>query len=260
MTFHGTSRLGDPDRARVCLIQQRLNELGCGPVAVDGDFGSQTHHAVQLFQSRFTDSIAHPLTVDGVVGPVTWAALFEPDPAIIGRSNEVCSEALRIAGMQVGVMESPRGSNRGVDVDRYLRSVGINPNAGSFAWCAAFVFWCFEQASERLGRLNPCIKSAGALDHWRAAGMQGIRRITPDTAREHPEKIMPGSVFVLDTGGGHGHVGFVEHQIGGVLTTIEGNTNVGGSREGIGVFRRTGRSVWNVNRGFIDYGQIGGTE
>ena len=38
------------------------------------------------------------------------------------------------------------------------------------------------------------------------------------------------------------------------FTTIEGNTNDGGSREGIGVFRRSGangRKVVEVNRGFV---------
>jgi len=40
---------------------------------------------------------------------------------------------------------------------------------------------------------------------------------------------------------------------GNVLETIEGNTNDSGSRNGIGVFRRTGRTVASINRGYIDY-------
>ena len=60
-------------------------------------------------------------------------------------------------------------------------------------------------------------------------------------------------VFVLSTGGGHGHVGFIESVQGVVLTTIEGNTNDGGSREGVGVFRRNGRRINGINQGFVDY-------
>lgn len=50
-------------------VQQRLRDWGYYEGAVDGKFGSQTEQAVRFFQSR------NGLTVDGVVGPQTWAAL-----------------------------------------------------------------------------------------------------------------------------------------------------------------------------------------
>jgi hypothetical protein len=54
----------------VVNLQERLNKLGfpCGPA--DGDFGKRTLEAVKAFQA------AKGLTVDGVVGPVTWKALL----------------------------------------------------------------------------------------------------------------------------------------------------------------------------------------
>jgi hypothetical protein len=58
-------------RRDVVMIQRRLNELGYGPLAVDGYYGVQTEGAVIAFQ---TD---RGLEVDGVVGPYTWAALFQ---------------------------------------------------------------------------------------------------------------------------------------------------------------------------------------
>ena len=52
-----------------------------------------------------------------------------------------------------------------------------------------------------------------------------------------------------------GEVGDDEEQVDGVqLTTIEGNTNEGGSREGVGVFRRTARRISAINRGYLSYG------
>jgi hypothetical protein len=60
-------------------------------------------------------------------------------------------------------------------------------------------------------------------------------------------------VFVIRTGSEHGHMGLVEQIAGVGLTTIEGNTNLNGSPEGIGVFRRTGRTVSSINLGFIQY-------
>ena len=40
------------------------------------------------------------------------------------------------------------------------------------------------------------------------------------------------------------------------LVTNEGNTNDGGSRDGIGVFRRQARKIAQINKGFIDYGSF----
>ena len=61
-------------------------------------------------------------------------------------------------------------------------------------------------------------------------------------------------IFFIDTGGGFGHVGMVESNNNGALETIEGNTNDSGSREGIGVFRRTRRRVNEINLGFVGVG------
>jgi hypothetical protein len=52
-------------------VQFQLNQLGYNCGSVDGVFGTKTLHAVQAFQK------AHHLTVDGVVGPATWGALFK---------------------------------------------------------------------------------------------------------------------------------------------------------------------------------------
>lgn len=51
-------------------LQQRLRDLGHG-IPVDGKFGRVTEQAVRDFQA------AYHLTVDGVVGAKTWAALEE---------------------------------------------------------------------------------------------------------------------------------------------------------------------------------------
>jgi hypothetical protein len=52
---------GEADQAIVKAIQKRLNELGCGPIGLDGDFGLKTFQAVKLFQSRFSDINANKL-------------------------------------------------------------------------------------------------------------------------------------------------------------------------------------------------------
>lgn len=246
---------GEGDPALVRLIQHRLNQVGCGPVDEDGDFDLETWRSVKLFQSRFTDLQGQPLVVDGKVGPLTWGTLFGPLSVEVSspEPGPLLAEVLAVAASQVGVMEEPPGSNRGPQVDAYLRSAGLDPAAGSFAWCAAFVYWCFDQACQRLGRPNPAVKTAGVLNHWRGAGRKGVPLLRHDEAMADPSRIRPGSLFVYSTGGGFGHIGLVEEVRPGRLVTIEGNTNDGGSREGIGVFRRDQRKIAHVNLGFIDY-------
>ncbi|HEX2329978.1 MAG TPA: peptidoglycan-binding protein [Candidatus Angelobacter sp.] len=244
--------LRDPDTASVALIQKRLNQLGCGPIAEDGDFGPQTQEAVELFQVRSADHFGAPLEVDGKVGPLTWASLFAtPSIPVVSLPNTVLlTETLRFAATQVGVMEQPTGSNRGPQVDLYLKSVGAP--LGS-AWCAAFVYFCFQQAAIGVGTANPVIKTGGVLDHWNRAGAAGIPRLGHDECIATPSLVKPGMIFVIINTSGTGHCGLVESVTGTLLTTIEGNTNDNGSREGIGVFRRQKRTIASINRGYIVY-------
>ena len=59
----------------VTLMQTELIQHGytCGPTGADGQFGANTEKAVKAFQK------AVGLTVDGICGPKTWAALENPD-------------------------------------------------------------------------------------------------------------------------------------------------------------------------------------
>lgn len=58
----------------VTLMQTELIQHGypCGPTGADGQFGANTEKALKAFQA------AVGLTVDGVCGPKTWAALESP--------------------------------------------------------------------------------------------------------------------------------------------------------------------------------------
>lgn len=254
-------RQGEESSALVRLIQERLNALGCAspPLDVDGDFGSETEAAVRLFQARTEDASGEPLEIDGIVGSLTWEALFGEASISSARvrpsQTPLLAKVLEIARGEIGVCEDPPGSNRGQRVEAYLASTGLD---GGYAWCAAFVHWCFERASAELDIDNPCIKTAGVLDHWNKAGRAGMRRIAHAQAEADPQLVQPGMVFIIDTGapGGAGHTGLVERVEGGKLVTIEGNTNEAGGREGIGVFRRNRRKINRINKGFIDYSRV----
>jgi hypothetical protein len=236
-------------------LQAALIARGCGPTGTDGLFDAATILAVKRFQIRFSDAFGRPLTVDGLVGPLTWEALFGPaaEPTISDATASLAADALEVAVAEIGVLEEPLHSNRGRRVDEYVRAAGLDP-AGRHPWCVAFVYWCFEQAAARSGRKNPLPRTAGVLKHWASA--QKIARVAivkGAEAVENPALIQPGFLFAMDFGGGVGHFGFVADFVNGHLVTVEGNTGPDGSREGVGVFRRRQRRLSNINLGYVDY-------
>lgn len=239
----------------VLVIQKRLNKLGCGPLAVTGDFDDATVSAVKLFQSRNTDQDHQTLKIDGEIGPSTWGAMFGWDtiPKIAPvPEDSFFGTLLDIAKSQRGVRELPQ--NRGPEVTAYLKSTGLD---AGWAWCAAFVYWCFREAAAKRGVKNPVVRTAGVLDHWaRAKNVPKVRRITRDEALNDPRLIRAGAVFVMDFGQGRGHTGLVLEVMGAKIKTIEGNTGPDPltpeeDREGDGVYFRT-RPIRSV-KGFIDY-------
>lgn len=139
-------------------------------------------------------------------------------------------KVVAVAQSQLGVSEQPPGSNKGPQVDQYLAAVGIHQPA---AWCAAFAVWCHKQAGVSIPA------TGGVLDLWNKS---------PDNRVKTPQ---PGDLFIQDHGKGTGHTGFIESVNGDTLTTIEGNTNDDGSREGYEVARRT-RSAAKM-KGFLRF-------
>ncbi len=253
---------GEADRATVAAIQQALAALGYGPFTA-GVFDAQMAATVRLFQSQHVDREGRPLGADGVVGPMTWGAIFGgntvPPKQVSNTTSALAQHVLTIARAQIGVMEQPVGSNRGPQVDQYLERAGIDPvhsTADQRYWCMAFAYWCVDAAAGQLGVPNPLAHTAGVLDQWnRCAGRPGVTRIDASAARANYGVVEPGQILILDHGGGLGHTGIVSAVDGPHLTVVEGNANASAnSRNGIGVFETNRRTVNDPEvKGFIDY-------
>ena len=243
----------------VKAVQARLNVLGFGLLVPDGDFGQATQNAVFHFQARNSTPDGKPLTIDGEVGASTWAALFGPG-AVFNTANLDRNAAMRdlvidIAASQIGVVEQPRGSNRGPEVDVYIRAAGLNPAEDSFPWCVCFLYWVFGQAAKVKGNENPLPKTAGVIALWNLARRTEAQVV--HKSEVSAQTVKPGMVFLLDLGGGKGHAGLVIEVRGDHVITIEGNTNPGGSSDGFGVFRRDARPLTTgVLLGYLDFCDI----
>lgn len=227
---------GSTNAVAVKAIKLRLNEvLGTKLDVLNGHFGDVTEEAVKEFQRR------NQLSADGVVGELTWERLFTVSQIVKPSSTILRIRALEIADTQLFVREKT-GRNDGKEVEEYLASVGLGKG---YAWCAAFVFWCFEKASKDLKRANPVTKTAGVLNHW--AKTKG------EKLTANPQE---GDIFIMDFGKGAGHTGLVSNVKGNRIYTVEGNTSADPTytaedREGNGVFERN-RPMSSI-KGYIRY-------
>jgi hypothetical protein len=250
---------GETGSDDVKAVQSKLNDLKYGPLVTDGDFGEATQNAVYHFQARNATPAGQPLDISGEADAATWAALFGPGAVYSSDAFNAASPlrqlVIDIAASQIGVCEQPRGSNRGPEVDQYIRSVGLNPADASYPWCACFLYWVFDQAAKLKRIENPLPKTAGVHVLWNKGKDTEANVIYPSNADSTTVK--PGMIFMIDTGGGHGHAGLVCQAAGDHLITIEGNTNPGGSSEGYGVFRRDARPI-SMGRllGYLDFCDI----
>ena len=139
-------------------------------------------------------------------------------------SNAIIAEAKRY----IGVVEQPKNSNRGREIDYWIREAGLDP-AGGHPWCAAFVGQIGRQV---LGYRWPAPRTASVMTlvAWAAAKPGVLVEFSP----------LPGDLFVLwnEKLNRFAHVGIVTALTKSGYETIEGNTNDGGSRDGYGCFAR----------------------
>ena len=126
------------------------------------------------------------------------------------------ADVLNIACGQLGVTESPAGSNR----TKYGKWMGLDGQP----WCMSFVQWCFHQAGTPLPHRTG---SCSALLNW-------YQKNRPECVVKDPQ---PGDIAIFT----FGHTGIVERALPGSVMCIEGNTSPGqsGSQDnGGGVYRR----------------------
>lgn len=125
---------------------------------------------------------------------------------------------IEVARGELGVTESPPGSNRVKYWDEYGAGWQGQP------WCVAFQWWCFQHAGEGMaffggGKTASC----GTLLRWYSAQGQTVAK----------KDIQPGDIVILNFSGTSEtqHCGLVVDTLKlGYFQTIEGNTSQSGSQ------------------------------
>ncbi len=184
--------------------------------------------------TRAARVVGKPAATTGTKTPVKPRVV--PNLRTIGNARIISAlqvrALLRLAASQIGVRE--QRTNR----TKYGRWYGMNGQA----WCAMFVSWVGAHAGVSLPRINSFLGFSGVLSARNFARKNNLLTKTPRA----------GSVFLIIGRNGKGHTGLVEsvNWERRTITTIEGNTNASGSRNGDGVYRRT-RKISTINGGFM---------
>ena len=159
------------------------------------------------------------------------------------------NELLKLARSQIGVKESPAGSNH---VKYNTAFYGRAVSGAAYPWCCAFQWWLFRElgASELFcgGKRQA---SCTALWNWYKARGQ-----TVDVKDARPGDLVLFTFNAQDKKKGiKNHIGLCESNETGHITTIDGNTGTGNEANGGAVMRR--RRAWSYVSGVVrpDYPQ-----
>lgn len=210
------------------LTQVALASMGYYRGALDGKAGPRTKRGLSLAADWWARDIASP-TPD----------ILPPTASPIG------SRIVSAAAGEVGVREVG-GNNRGARIDEFESATWIDPKDVE-PWCASFVCWVVRQAIQGIqapgGFQRPRTPGAWDFERWAFANRSAkVQLFKP------AQDFRPGDIVVFR----FSHIGIVEGVRGDLVSTIEGNTNGQGKREGDQVARRmrkksTIRSVIRLN-------------
>lgn len=145
----------------------------------------------------------------------------------MGQVNPI-DRFIDVAEQWIGTKEEPEGSNRGFYIDLWNRA--CNVPVGSF-WCATFLSSVVTRTKYLTG-INWALGTSADCDVWISrANKLGIVYLTPKK----------GDIFVVMAKGSLTdaiHIGIVGGFDGGEWWSIEGNSNLDGSRNGTAVVKR----------------------
>lgn len=142
---------------------------------------------------------------------------------------------IEVAEGELGYTESPPDSNRTKYWDAY------NPSWQGQPWCVIFLWWCFDQAGERVAFFGGAKTAAcSTLLTWYRQQGQGVSL----------NEIQRGDIVFYNFSGGSSpqHVGIVVSRAGNLVTCIEGNTSPGseGSQDNGGCVAKKSRYLYQI--------------
>lgn len=150
-------------------------------------------------------------------------------------SAETCIEHTYTS--QIGIRELTN-HNDGREVEMYLRTCGLGKG---YAWCAAFVKWCYTQ----------CGIDTRGITAWAASCINWRHVVYRDQHFSAEPRAGDNITFWDYAHQRVAHTGLYHRRVNDTFyESVEGNTNEGGSAEGDGVYRkkRSFRATYVISR------------
>jgi peptidoglycan hydrolase-like protein with peptidoglycan-binding domain len=192
---------------RVYLLQVGLKSLGFDPGLPDGDEGPKTKSA--------------------------FAAWVNSLDTVASTESTLASRIVALARTELAAGIRETSKNQGPGLAKYWTATSYPDGyANREPYCAAFVCWIIKQAvGDRKVAYNlPTSPVAYDIEKWGAANAKNGVKVLKNT-----DKLLPGDIFTLATAS---HTGIIVGVNSTTVTTIEGNTDGSGSREGDGVYEK----------------------
>lgn len=245
LTISGTQSRGNASnkKADVMKIQSWLNLFALvNPTngistGVDGDFGAATEKAVKNFQK------IKGLPQSGVVNNAVFSKLSEPMLNAFetkGRNTDLRKLIVEIANIHLSNHPFELVIKNKANCGPWVRAYMDGHEGDEWFWCMGFVQAIIDQASAQAGKdfrsLMPITYSCDTVGS-KGLEMRILSRHT--TIRNNPGIVKPGDIFLLQKSPfDWTHTGIITAVDKDTFETIEGNTNMGGSRNGNAVFKR----------------------
>lgn len=174
------------------------------------------------------------LATDGIDGPNTWKAIVnnlivkassktkEPTKTLKG---DLSQKMTALAKNEIGV-EEVNGTNCGPRVNEYKSATWLD-STKPWPWCAAFICWLFKESMKGGSYTFERPQTAGAWDFENWAKKQNSSIVLK---KPHRSDIQAGDIVIFT----FSHIGIATSSpdTNGIVSTIEGNTDGSGSREG----------------------------
>lgn len=178
-------------------IQKRLKEKGYNPGPLDGLQGRQTVKAIRQFQLDWG------LTVDGIIGPNTWAELFDDETFTSPQSPSWYEFAMT----SFGVAEVA-GKESNPEILSWAEHLDIDYSGDDIPWCGLFIGYCISTALP--------YETVPGSPLWARGWLKFGKETTPRM----------GALLVFWRGnpeGPYGHVGFYAGETGTHFLVLGGN-------------------------------------
>lgn len=230
-------------KADVMKIQSWLNLFALShptdaiAVSVDGDFGPATEKAVKNFQR------IKGLPQSGIVNAAVFSKLSAPMQNAFetrGKSTDLRKLIVEIANIHLSNNPFELAIQNKANSGPWVRAYMDGHEGDDWFWCMGFVQSIVDQACSQLNKdfrsLMPLTYSCDTIGS-KGLELKLLSRYT--TIRNKPGLVKPGDIFLLQKSSfDWTHTGIVTAVDNDTFETIEGNTNMGGSRNGNAVFKR----------------------